>query len=322
MNGEPPVEAIPALPVPADPSAAMPSAAMPPGPMPAASFGDVPAEPCVTCGQAMPAPSSGAPAVFASPRRFVYAVGRLRAEFPDAGVAQEFAQLTGVDSRAIVQAGDLKSALSRPECRYLARHICWVFHGPGGDVCTVHPRGSEDLDEVLDLLADDDEDVIEAIVGAPVAPSLVSPCTAPGLPAVTPDQVLRFTFDEFVDALPNPDDKLDDASKAQYRKIVRDLFAQLTQRSANFGASDEHRALNMLALRYPQLYHLAFGMLNDGKSLVGVDARSDPAGPRRFVAVRLVFRDHRSHVVERYLCTVDVTDLFPFLTSSLSQTFD
>jgi PatG C-terminal len=65
-----------------------------------------------------------------------------------------------------------------------------------------------------------------------------------------------------------------------------------------------------------------FRVLRDGKALVGVDARSDIAADRRVVAVRLVFREARSHLVERYHCTVDVTDMFPFLTSSLSQTFD
>jgi PatG C-terminal/PatG Domain len=301
MNAETPAEAVPATKI-------------------ASTSEDAPAEPCVTCGQPMPAPSQSAPAIAASPPRFVYAVGRLRAEFPDTGVAHEFAQLTGVDSRAMVRTEDLKDALSRPESRYLVRHVCWVFHGPGGDVCTVHSLDRDDLDELLDLLASDDEDVVEALVGGPVAPTLVSSCTAPGLPAVTPDQVLRFTFDEFVRAMPVPHLEADEEDA--YRKVVRDLFAQLTQRAGNLGVSDEHRALNMLALRYPQLYHLAFRVVRDGKALVGVDARSDIATGRRVVAVRLVFRDARSQLVERYHCTVDVTDLFPFLTSSLSQTFD
>jgi len=280
---------------------------------------DAPREaPCATCGQ-LPLPANP-PVAVVSPHRFVYAVGRLRAEFPDDGVAHEFAQLTGVDSRALVQAGDLKEALARPESRYLAYHICWVFGGPGGgDVCTVHPRDSHDIDELLDLLGGDDDDV-EALVGAPASPALVSACTAPGLAAVTPDQVLRFTMDEFVAALPAPD--AGEGAADRYRQVVRDLFAQLTQRAGNLGTSDEHRALNFLALRYPPLYQLAFRVVGEGKALVGVDPRHATAGGRRVVSVRLVFRDHRSHLVERYHCTVDVTDLFPFLTSSLSQTFD
>lgn len=249
----------------------------------------------------------------------MYAVGRLRAEFPDDGVAQEFAQLTGVDSRALVQAGDLKEALSRPKSRYLAYHVCWVFGGPGGgDICTVHPRDSHDIDELLDLLGGDDH--VEALVGAPASPALVSACTAPGLAAVTADQVLRFTMDEFVAELPAPGAAKGAADR--YRQVVRDLFAQFTQRAGNLGTSDEHRALNFLALRYRPLYQLAFRVVGEGKALVGVDPRRTTAGGRRLVAVRLVFRDTKSHLVERYHCTVDVTDLFPFLTSSLSQTFD
>lgn len=302
MNGETPAEAAPATQI-------------------EQPFADRAAEECATCGQPLSATGRGTvPAIATSSARFVYGVGRLRAEFPDTGVAQEFAQLTGVDSRAMVRTEDLKDALSRPESRYLARQICWMFSGPGGDVCTVHPRDGDDLDELIDLLASDDEDVVEALVGGPVAPQFLASCTTPGLPAVTPDQVLRFTFDEFVRAMPAPDVKADEEDA--YRKVVRDLFAQLTQRGGNVGVSDEHRALNMLALRYPQLYHLAFRVLGEGKALVGVDARGDIAGDRRVVAVRLVFRDARSHLVERYHCSVDVTDLFPFLTSSLSQTFD
>jgi hypothetical protein len=273
---------------------------------------------CVSCGQRLPAQAPSPEVPGAQGGGFVYAVGRLRAEFPNEGVKKEFVQLTGVDPDALVQVSDLKDALVSPESRYLARHVCWVFRGQTSDSCSVVARDNRDLDELLDLLTTDEEEVIETLVGSPVT-GVSSPCIAAGLVAVWPDQVLRFTMQEFIEALPGPE--MPDATD-QYRSAVRTLFTHLTQRAGNQGLADQHRALNYLALRYPQLYHLTFRLLREGKALIGVDAHSGFDRGRRLVVVRLVFRDQHTHLVERYQCTVDVTDLFPFLTASLSQTFD
>jgi hypothetical protein len=254
---------------------------------------------------------------------YVYAVGRLQARFPSLGVEKEYAQLTGADPDAVVRVGHLKDSLAGAENRYLARHMCWVFTGITTDACAIIPRDGGDIDELIDTLTDD-EQAVQALVGSPAYTSVASRCVPPGLAAVTPDQLLSFGLDEFVDALPVPDDgKVPRGKDAEaWRQAARGLFRHLTQRAANRGLTDEHRAMNYLALRYPQIYHLTFNAQRDGKALVAVEPRRAPAGERRMVDVRFVLRHAGSHVVERYVCRVDVTDVFPFLTSQLTLSYE
>jgi tetratricopeptide (TPR) repeat protein len=62
--------------------------------------------------------------------------------------------------------------------------------------------------------------------------------------------------------------------------------------------------------------------LDNGKALIGVEARPAPPSDRRLVSVRLVFRDRHTQIVERYSCTIDVTGEFCFLGAPLSPTYD
>lgn len=278
--------------------------------------------PCVNCGQA-PAPYTAAVAHAPRDAGFVYGVGRISARFPSQGAEKEYAQLVGAEPDAIVRTADLKATLSKPENRYLARQICWVFSGPGAEAFTVIARDGDDLSELLDALSDDDS-AMHVVVGSPASPAAgTAACVASGLPAVSPDQLLVFTRDEFLAALPQPDEKgLKGRDLDAWKQTAAGLFDHLTQRAENRGVSDEHRAMNYLALRYPQIYHLAFSQQAAGAALIGVDARPAPSAGRREVGARFVFRDARTHVVQGYLCRVDVTDMFPFLTSPLTLTFD
>jgi hypothetical protein len=256
---------------------------------------------------------------------FVYAVGRIATRFPTLGVEKEFIQLIGsAQTTALVEVDQLKAVLSEPNNRYLGRHLCWVFVTQHVDAFMIVARDATEITQLVDALApSNDENVIQAVVGAAADGSLAAPgCPGLGLPAVAAEQLLSFTLDEFIDALPRDDRDGEPVDDAAARAVVRDLFVRLTLRADNRGIADEHRALNYLALRYPPVYHMTTQALNEGKTLVGVDARHAHSSGRRLVAVRLVFRSRRTELVERYQCLVDVTDLFPFLVSPLSPTYD
>jgi hypothetical protein len=280
----------------------------------------------VNCGQASTSFAADAPAPVpvTTSVGFAYGVGRINARFPSLGAEREYAQLGGGDPDAIVRTADLRETLSKDENRYLARQMCWVFSGPGADAFLVVPRDGNDLSELLAALSSDDS-TVHVIVGSPASPTPgVGACISSGLPAVQPDQLLVFTRDAFLGALPGPnaDTPLEGQDLETWKRTAAGLFDHLTQRTENRGLSDQHRAMNYLALRYPQIYHLAFNEQAGGASLIGVDARPAQAADRRVVEIRFVFRDVRTHVVQRYICRVDVTDLFPFLTSSLTLTYD
>jgi hypothetical protein len=279
---------------------------------------------CVNCGQPLPAGQYGG-ARAPSWGGFVYAVGRLSPQFATLGVEKEFTQLADRgETRGSLEVDQLRRVLSDPDNRYLARHVCWVFTAQHVDAFLVVPRDSEDLVRLVDALpAGGDEDVVHVLVGGPPTVPVASPCAGLGLPVVAPEQLLSFTLDEFIDALPRPEPEGEQPLDEQgYRAVARDLCLRLTRRAENRGITDEHRALNYVALRYPPVYHTTVQAYRDGKSLIGVDARHSSSGTRRAVSVRLTFRDRRTNVVERYHCLVDVNDLFPFLASPLTPTYD
>ena len=302
---------------------------------------------CAHCGQpaggtsGVALPQVSAQAAAAVRGSFVYAVGRLHARFPSLGAEKEYAQLVGADSDAIVRTGALKDALADKQNRYLARQMCWVFSGPDADACVVIPRDQSDLDELIDTLTDD-EQVVQVLVGSPTIIAASSPCLSAELPVAAPDQLLAFSLDEFLDAMPGPDhdrgdngeDGEDDGEEKQgegranrdtnpWRQTSRGLFNHLTRRSENRGLTDEHRAMNYIALRYPQIYHLVYDAQRDGATLIGVDVRpAFSGGDRRTIDVRFSLRHARTHVIERYRCRVDTTDVFPFLASPLTLIYD
>jgi hypothetical protein len=250
----------------------------------------------------------------------VYAVGRLQVRFPSLGAEKEYVQLTGGDPHTLVQVADLKTVLAQSENRYLARKMCWIFSAPAADVCVIIPRHDSDLDELIDMLEGDDTDIVQALVAVPNLELLDAACAASGLLPVWATQFLSFSMEEFVRSCPAP--KGVDSHDSAYEQIIRRLFAQLTQRTDNRGLSDEHRALNYLALRYPPVYHLTWSAAKEGKVLIGVDTLPAHTMTRRIIAVRVVFRDPSTYVHERCQCHVDVTDEFPFLVSPFRPTYD
>lgn len=253
----------------------------------------------------------------------VYAVGRLRARFPSVAVEREVQALAGSDPQALLAPADVAELLSSREHLHLARHMCWVLEGPlNAEACVVTPRDREDLDTFVVALSDD-EDVVHAVVGSPATAETPFACPVrTGLPAVWADQFLSFKVDEFIDAMPTPPDLGEGHAVEEWRQNARSLFNWLTQRSGNLGTSDQHRAMNYLALRYPALYHLTYQQQTAGSLLIGVDARRSFTADRRAVTVRLTFRNPHTQVVERYQCDADIHDVLPFLAQPLARTYE
>lgn len=80
--------------------------------------------------------------------------------------------------------------------------------------------------------------------------------------------------------------------------------------------------MNYLALRYPPIYHLIYNAVRAGQALLGVEARPASTSDRHVVDIRFALRHTDTHVVERYHCKVDTTDVFAFLAGSLERTYD
>jgi hypothetical protein len=95
------------------------------------------------------------------------------------------------------------------------------------------------------------------------------------------------------------------------------------QLADNAGATDEHRALNYLAVRYPAIYATAAEQYGRNSSLTGVDVRpSRLSGVRRIVDVVFSFTNRNTDVTEKYFVRVDVTEEFPFLVTKMSPFYE
>ena len=91
----------------------------------------------------------------------------------------------------------------------------------------------------------------------------------------------------------------------------------------NAGATDEHRALNYLAVRYPAIYAKAAEYFAQNCSLTAVDVQGSPlSGVRNVLDVIFSYTNRNTDVLEKCFVRVDVTDEFPFLVTKLSPYYD
>jgi hypothetical protein len=255
---------------------------------------------------------------------FVYALGQIEPRFPSLGVEKEFAQvLARTDAAGLTDRQAMRAAITDRENRYLARSLCWVFSVEGLETYILVARDPADLDLLLDSFRDearrDDVDVVVGVRG-PVAPPDL--CNGLSVPVVVFDQIYSFDRDSLVASVPLPDTVPEDRAP-QFRATAGDLLGQLMQLADNAGATDEHRALNYLLLRYPGLYAAAAEHYDRNFSFQGVEVRpSALGGVRRVVDVVLSFRHRETDALEQQYVRVDVTEEFPFLVSRLSRFYE
>jgi hypothetical protein len=95
------------------------------------------------------------------------------------------------------------------------------------------------------------------------------------------------------------------------------------QMTDNAGATDEHRALNYLAVRYPAIYAKAAQEFAAGSSLTGVEVRPSPlSATRNIVEVVFAFTNRTTDFTEKCFVRCDMTEEFPFLVTKLSPYYD
>jgi len=89
------------------------------------------------------------------------------------------------------------------------------------------------------------------------------------------------------------------------------------------GSTDEYRALNYLAVRYPAIYAKAVEQFERNFSLTGVVARpSHLSGARRIVSAVFSYTHRETDVTEKYFVRVDTTEVFPFMVTKMAPYYD
>lgn len=248
---------------------------------------------------------------------FVYAIGRIEPRFPSLAVEKEFAQATGrAETAGLTDSAARRDVLYDRGNRYLVRQLVWVLTIEGLETYILSPRDPTDFESLVETLRaaprSDDIDVVIGIQG-PIAPP--ESTGGLGLPIVFFDQIYSFDVDALIEAIPRPEEM----SAEDFQPIAQDLFSRLIQIADNAGATDEHRALNYLAVRYDRIYAAAAEAYGRNGTLSSVEVRpSRLGGARKIVDVVFSFRHRETGVVDQSYARVDVTEEFVFLVTPLS----
>jgi hypothetical protein len=271
---------------------------------------------CPTCGTAQAANSGPA----AAPT-YIYAIGRIEARFPRPSVEREFAQATGrAETAGLTDRQAVQKVLSQRQNRYLTRQLCWVMTIEGLETYILVPRDSADLDLLVEALRPTPSPMdLDCVIGVrgPIAPPDM--CNGLMVPIVVFDQIYSFDRDTLIKAIPKPEK----TSAKEFAPAAEELFDRIMQMADNAGATDEHRALNYLAVRYQAIYANAADAFARNASLTAVDVMpSALSGTRKVVDVIFSYTNRSTDVTEKFFVRVDVTEEFPFLVTKLSPYYD
>jgi len=267
---------------------------------------------CATCG-GRGIPDGGEIATYA----YVYALGRVEPRFPRLAVEKELAQATGrAETAGLTDRQALYTVLSQRQNRYLARQLCYVLTIEGLETYILQARDPADLELLIEAVRPaarpTDVDVVIGVRG-PIAPPEL--CNGLMVPIVVFDQIYSFDIDALMQSIPRPEQM----TAEQFGPAAEELFMRIMQMADNAGATDEHRALNYLAVRYNAIYALAAERHGQNHSLSSVDVRpSRLSGVRKIVDVIFSLTHRQTSVTEKYYIRVDVTEEFPFLVTRLS----
>jgi len=252
---------------------------------------------------------------------YVYAIGRVEVCFPNLAAEKELAQATGrTDTAGKTDQQTFHAVLSKREHRYLVRQLCWVLSIQGLETYLLQPRNPADIDLLVEAIrparSPNDIDVVIGLRG-PIAPPEM--CNGLLVPIVAFDQIYSFDRDALIKAIPKPEK----TTAAQFRPAAEELFNRIMQLTDNAGTTDEHRALNYLAMRYPAIYGKAAEEFAKDFSLTGVEVRPSPlSSTRKIVDVIFSYTNRNTDFTEKFFVRCDVTEEFPFLVTKMSPYYD
>jgi hypothetical protein len=278
----------------------------------AGSFGGaVSPQGCPACGTA-PGNNSAA-----TPTSWVYALGHIEARFSSIALEKEFAQVTGRDKTAgLTDRQAFHAILSKPENRYLVRQLCWVMTVEGLETYLLRPRDPADYNLLIGTVRPNpsplDLDVVIGVKG-PIAPPEM--CNGLMIPLVAFDQIYSFDRETLIKSIPKPEK----TPAKEFAPAAEELFDRIMHMTDNAGATDEHRALNYLAVRYPAIYARSAENLAQNSSLTAVDVQTSTlSGVRKVLDVIFSYTNRNTDVVDKSFVRVDVTEEFPFLVTKMS----
>jgi len=260
-------------------------------------------------------------AIDLTPTSYTYVIGRIVPRFPNPSIEKEFVQAMGrAETKGLTDREALQSVLFEKQNRYLARQLCWVLTVEGLETYLLVPRDPSDYDLLVESLRPTpratDVDVIIGIRGPMADPRM---CNGLMIPILTFDQAYSFDIDSLIKAVPRPKTM----PTKQFNATTEELFSRIVQMADNAGATDEHRALNYLSVRYQAVYSHTAEMFSRDFSLSAIEVHpSSLSGVRKIVDVVFIYTNRNTDVQDKYFTRVDVSEEFPFLVTKLSPYYD
>src|SRR5262249_15346251 len=146
----------------------------------------------------------------------------------------------------------------------------WVFVNEAQDCFVIVPRDHHELLVLIEGFVSSKDNSVIVVVGRSTLGTQWAPDTGePALPRFGADQFISFEMDGFVGRVPRPAD----LPEEEFKNSVRTIFSRILRRSNNTGISDDHRALNYIALRYPAIFEVATRAAAKSLVLASIDAR-------------------------------------------------
>jgi hypothetical protein len=284
-------------------------------------MGGQPSEGTQAEGTQAPAAQEGAEATTPS---YVFAVGRVEERFPTLGVEKEFAQATGrAEAAGLTDQQARHSVLSDRANRYLVRQLCFVLTIEGLETYILQPTDPVDFELLVEAVRPATRPTdVDVVIGTKGPIASAEACNGLMVPIVGFDQLYSFDVDSLIGSIPRPEDLPEDEQES-FRATAEELFYRIIQIADNAGATDEHRALNYLAVRYHRIYALTAEQFGSNFSLSGVEVRpSRLSGTRKIVDIIFSYTHRETDVTEKYFVRVDVTEEFPFLVTKMSPFYE
>jgi hypothetical protein len=251
----------------------------------------------------------------------VYVIGHIEPRYPSLSVEKELRQATARASNATVNLTDQQATLEvLLQNKYLIREMCWVLLVQGIETYILVPRDPTDYQLLLDAYrASPNPGDLDAVIGVRGPTASPTMCNGLIVPILIFDQIYSFDRQSLLDAIPKPPD----ADAGQFTAAAGAMLDQVIGQSDNAGATDEHRALNYLALRYHQIYTTAANAFASNASFTSISVLPSPlSATRNVVDVVFAFTNRATDVVSKSFVRVDVTDKFPFLVTKMSPYYD
>jgi PatG C-terminal len=276
------------------------------------------AEPCPSCrAKAGMNPTTS--------RSYVYAIGKVVHRFPNRSLEMELVQTTGgkfqEETRGRTREEVMHRYLTDKDNRYIARQICYVLNIEGLETYILIPSDPLDIDRLAEALRPSPRgEDINVIIGRRGPIATPEMCNGLAIPIVSVDQIYSFDRDTLMKAIP----KRKGVKEDQFKTTAEAVFNRIAQMADNAGATDEHRALNYLAVRYDEIYNRTQLMEDENFTLASIDVRpSRLTGARKVLDVIFSYENlGANRATQKWFVRVDVTEEFPFLVSPMQQYFD